>query len=397
MPTEYSYSSTPQPVKPTKKYRNEEEGVTLTLMADPRVVRGSTFANARQMTLARKTAPPLTKISARIEQTTEKSRASYSFEVKSFANSEMDLSQYLVERGVEKQEIRQAESQTEAFRQRPISPVYIPRKTGIDNYTQVDDVSDLFNFDAEVEPLLNVIVQKTLEQSLFEVKSEMEIRGLREEIKVFVDKKAEEDAWVKQKEKETATELSNKQKDVAQKEKENKEKDKIRQTVAGLQKMRQLNPVIFQSIADECFQDGTWSRLEHRSVVDNIIAPVVASSNRNISALKAACDIADGVYFLQQSFYFHLTLVVFAEIISLAHLKYENCPKAQNRAPPKLELTIIVKSSSMTKVGEVLEDEIINDMTIGPISLDRQDTVQDVNKIIKVGFCLWSFGSSSNG
>ena len=98
MPTEYSYSSAPQPIKPAKKYRNEEEGVTLTMMSDPRVVRGSTLANARQMSLAEKVVKKKTFESAqKIHSIPEATRGTYSFEVKPFSNTEIDLTQYLVE------------------------------------------------------------------------------------------------------------------------------------------------------------------------------------------------------------------------------------------------------------------------------------------------------------
>jgi hypothetical protein len=49
------------------------------------------------------------------------------------------------------------------FTDKPPSPSYIPKKTGIDAATQVEDY-ELFNFDKEVAPILDVIVSKTLEE-----------------------------------------------------------------------------------------------------------------------------------------------------------------------------------------------------------------------------------------
>ena len=46
--------------------------------------------------------------------------------------------------------------------QTPPSPSFIPKKIGIDAATQVEDY-ELFNFDIEVVPILDVIVTKTLE------------------------------------------------------------------------------------------------------------------------------------------------------------------------------------------------------------------------------------------
>ena len=60
------------------------------------------------------------------------------------------------------------ETQTDAFLDRPITPAFIPQKRGADVETQIED-GDLFDFDYEVEPILEVIVGKTLEQGLMEV------------------------------------------------------------------------------------------------------------------------------------------------------------------------------------------------------------------------------------
>lgn len=51
---------------------------------------------------------------------------------------------------------------------KPPSPKYIPKKTGIDTATQVEDL-ELFDFSREVRPIVNVIVTKTLEQSMLEI------------------------------------------------------------------------------------------------------------------------------------------------------------------------------------------------------------------------------------
>merc|ERR1719386_519479 len=62
----------------------------------------------------------------------------------------------------------EAETQTDFLLDRPPSPLFMPAKIGYDLGTQVED-GDLFDFDREVEPLLEVLVGKTLEQSMMEV------------------------------------------------------------------------------------------------------------------------------------------------------------------------------------------------------------------------------------
>eukprot|EP00966_Prymnesium_polylepis_P069710 1620830-Prymnesium_polylepis.1 len=58
------------------------------------------------------------------------------------------------------------------------APIFIPMKTGVDVSTQIYD-GDLFDFDAEVEPILEVLVGKTLEQSMMEVMEEEELANMR--------------------------------------------------------------------------------------------------------------------------------------------------------------------------------------------------------------------------
>ncbi|KAK9411705.1 T-cell activation Rho GTPase-activating protein [Crotalus adamanteus] len=70
------------------------------------------------------------------------------------------------------------ECQTDAFIKRLPSPVFIPQKTGVDVSTQIEE-GELFNFDIEVKPMLQVLVGKTLEQALLEVMEEEDLSNLR--------------------------------------------------------------------------------------------------------------------------------------------------------------------------------------------------------------------------
>ncbi|KAJ3041996.1 Radial spoke head protein 3 [Rhizophlyctis rosea] len=71
-----------------------------------------------------------------------------------------------------------AATQTDAFLDRAPSPLYIPQQSGVDVATQVYE-GELFDFDYEVAPVLEVIVGKTIEQALMEVHEEEELEILR--------------------------------------------------------------------------------------------------------------------------------------------------------------------------------------------------------------------------
>ena len=70
------------------------------------------------------------------------------------------------------------EVQTQDYIDRPQTPLFTPVKNGEDKYTQIEK-GDLFDFDQEVEPIINVLTFKTLEESRMEVLEEEEIKGMK--------------------------------------------------------------------------------------------------------------------------------------------------------------------------------------------------------------------------
>lgn len=63
--------------------------------------------------------------------------------------------------------------------QRPPSPPYVPAKIGCDAFTQILE-GELFDFDTEVQPILEALVGKTLEQALLEVMHDEELADMKE-------------------------------------------------------------------------------------------------------------------------------------------------------------------------------------------------------------------------
>ena len=72
----------------------------------------------------------------------------------------------------------EAVTQTEAILDRPPSPLFIPSKTGVDKETDIPG-GDLFDFDIEVKPILEVLVGKTLRVSMMEVMEEAELDAIQ--------------------------------------------------------------------------------------------------------------------------------------------------------------------------------------------------------------------------
>lgn len=70
-------------------------------------------------------------------------------------------SRYLIEpgEGTARPE-QEADTQTDDFEERPQTPDFVPKKTGVDASTQIEVSDKLFDFEAEIQPMLAVLVGK---------------------------------------------------------------------------------------------------------------------------------------------------------------------------------------------------------------------------------------------
>lgn len=186
----YTYSSRPRAVACQRRRHRDsilqpvEEPMSYgNIMYDRRVIRGNTYAlptgqvpgqpdplelqrqqQARRRALARKRA-----------QEQLKPRTPEPVEGRKHVDIQTEL--YLEEIADRIVEV-DMECQTDAFLDRPPTPLFIPAKTGKDVATQILG-GELFDFDLEVKPMLEVLVGKTIEQSLLEVMEEEELANLR--------------------------------------------------------------------------------------------------------------------------------------------------------------------------------------------------------------------------
>lgn len=308
MPSLFSYSTAPQPIKPAAKYRNKDAAaaagdVSLSLMSDPRVIRGTTTAplfstrpGAANNLLGgegtEKEGFRNTKKSSSSKDAT--SRGTYNFEFKKYSNDDLDLSLYLTEKNdkANRYPPKIVETQTDEFVPRPPSPEYVPRKTGIDSYTQVEDANELFDFDVEVTPMLDVIVAKTLEQALFEMNAENELFELNKTMVQFIANADEEEEWVRQKEAETRKESYQKQGDLARMRERAHELLQTNIKVAGVQMMEQIMPSVMEQLTQDLYKSGEWNDVL-RMTAQQAVAELTESCCLAADGVLAAEDIID--------------------------------------------------------------------------------------------------------
>uniref|UniRef100_A0A2K5CEK2 Radial spoke head 3 n=1 Tax=Aotus nancymaae TaxID=37293 RepID=A0A2K5CEK2_AOTNA len=189
-PTTYTYTSRPRALPcQRRRYRysltqpDEEPMHYGNIMYDRRVIRGNTYAlqtgplpgqpdalelqrqrEAKKRALARKRAQEQLR-----QQTPEPVEGRKHVDVQTELYLE-EIADRIIEVDME--------CQTDAFLDRPPTPLFIPAKTGKDVATQILE-GELFDFDLEVTPVLEVLVGKTIEQSLLEVMEEEELANLQ--------------------------------------------------------------------------------------------------------------------------------------------------------------------------------------------------------------------------
>lgn len=297
----YAFTSQPRAVQPQrKKYRdpNSENGSTFgNIMFDVRVVRGNTYRKQvpavapdpievqKQQEAIRR------KVAAR--RALEASRLRSPEPVSGRAHIEIQTEQYLEELASHVIE-QDVEVQTDPFLDRPPSPLYIPAKTGIDNATQIE-AGDLFNFDLEVRPILEVLVGKTIEQALMEVMEEEELQRLRDHQQEYEELHHAEMVETQRMEEQAARRRAEKQRrlqqqaEVAQNKKETQEKIAARAFAQAF--MADLIPNVYGSLA----QDGFFFNAQQQEVELHVMPWLMDGVSRRLEAYARAQSILDGI------------------------------------------------------------------------------------------------------
>ncbi|CAK9044601.1 unnamed protein product [Durusdinium trenchii] len=172
------FASAPQAVGSRNKYRdpNDTKGHG-NIMYDRRVVRGNTYAAVVQPEETVDVQKQRDAQRRRLRANQTKKRSGTPEAVPGRKHMDIQTDTYL-EKLTDRIVEFEAETQTDFILDRPPSPLFMPAKIGIDIETQIED-GELFDFDVECEPVLEVLVGKTLEQSMMEVLEEEELASLQ--------------------------------------------------------------------------------------------------------------------------------------------------------------------------------------------------------------------------
>jgi len=302
----YTFASRPRPAQPArKKYRDPEvqepPARTLygNLMYDRRIVRGNTYA---QNTLPATAQPDPIEIQKEVEA---KRRAIARKKAKEIlkphtpeaveGRNHIDVQTELyLEELTDMVEESDVQTQTDAFLDRPSPIMFIPAKTGTDVATQILD-GELFDFDIEVKPILEVLVGKTIEQSLLEVMEEEELANLRSQQRKFEELRNAELVQTQRLEEQDKRHREEKQRrkrqhfEVLKKERETT--DKIGARAFAQSYLQDLVPTVFGNLHDA----GYFYDPVERDVDTYFMAWLMDGVTKELNKARVARNILDGI------------------------------------------------------------------------------------------------------
>jgi hypothetical protein len=184
------------------------------------------------------------------------------------------------------------DTQTDAFMDQLPAPIFIPMKTGIDAETQVED-GELFDFDAEVEPILEVLVGKTLEQSMMEVMEEEELANMRAHQEHFEQIRNAELAETQRLEEAEKRRFEEKERRVEQERERVEREQTVTEKVAARTFTKGFLSELQSSVVDNLKDSGFFYDPLEAEVKDTFVPWLLDSMEASVNQLRVARELTD--------------------------------------------------------------------------------------------------------
>jgi len=319
----FSYSTQPHaaPVKGKGRYRDENDQDEAyrksgNIMQDDRVIRGSTYAKQNQPKGQEEPGRSRTVKNISKRKFVGR-RAQTPPPVDGRVHSDMqtdDFLEELTDRPIE----ADAETQTQQFMDRPPSPLFVKAKTGLDAETQIMP-GDLFNFDLEVTPILEVLVGKTLHVAMLELVQEEELEAIRLQQEEFSAIRNIELAEVQRLEAEAKRRFAEKERRLMQEKIRVENRRRLDEKIAARSFSRQYLGSLHASVFEELESEGVFFDPLEKEVSDIFMVEVLS-----VASAKAGCyDVARAMADELLADVRNKIKVFEAEAIRLRHEMYE--------------------------------------------------------------------------
>jgi hypothetical protein len=174
MSTSFTFRAGARPVLAQAKFREqtEEERISYHILVDPRLARGSVYAHHKR---PNNTVQPIRYRPRFLPKPKEEAAPRSQEEEEGAEDKEFTPDLLEIENRPIEDDLATA---ADTYIQRPPTAHFVEEEPGVDVETQVWD-GDLFNYDAEVRPMIKVIVQHTLLRALAEVHEEVEVESIQ--------------------------------------------------------------------------------------------------------------------------------------------------------------------------------------------------------------------------
>lgn len=295
----FSYSAQPHaaPMKQKTKYRDEtqeEMAAANNIMYDARVVRGNTYS-AKVLSGSMKKELEVSGPTKRFPRkqrgrTLGTRRSATPPPVDGRVHMDMqteDFLEELTDRPIE----QDAETQTMPLLDRPASPLFVRAKIGFDVETQIEH-GDLFDFNTEVEPILEVLVGKTLHVAMLEIMQEEELEAIRLQQEEFETIRNVEMAEVQRLEAEIKRKSQEKDRRLAQERKRLEDRRRLEETIAARQFTSQFLGELHVNVFDTLEEQGHFYDPVQREIEELFLPMLSQGVLSGADQYEAAAQIA---------------------------------------------------------------------------------------------------------
>ena len=293
--TTYMHATPPAPVG---KYRDDDPQMS-NIMFDRRIVRGNTYAaqvvtqNAqREVERLRVEKERAARKEAAKKRRDQHRRPGTPEAVEGRTHCEVQTESYL-EVLSDKPIEQDVQVQTDAVGVlEEDEPLFIPAKTGADKATEIP-AGDLFDFDLEVAPILDVLVGKTLKIAMLEVMEEEELDSIRQRQDEFERMRNAELAEVQRLDAEAARKFAEKQRRVKQEHERLKAQAEFHEKIAARNFAKHFFADVSDAVFDDLHAQGHFQDPVLLEVQDHFVPwlldSVIAFANSNVVS-RQLCD-----------------------------------------------------------------------------------------------------------
>jgi len=286
----FTYSTQPHAAQVKKKKYRDDEGPQ-NIMYDNRVIRGNTYA-AKTITVSSiKAKEPGKTKSRRFRQNQFGTQRSITPPpVPGRSHCDVQTDEFLEEIKDKADEMNQ-ETQTAPYMDQPQSPLFVRGKIGEDKKTQIED-GDLFDFDLEVQPILEVLVGKTLHLSMLELMQEEELEAIREQQEEYENIRNVQMAEVQRLEADIKRKAGEKKRRIEQEKKRLQDKRNLEESIAARAFSNQFLGELHESVFDALEAEGAFYDPVKREVEELFMKNLLSGLRNASSSHNAASEIA---------------------------------------------------------------------------------------------------------